>query len=205
MMARRAWTEVLSSALLAVFLVLASFNIVASSGLLYDISFARHDVQQRLPGEDIHATHEEVMAFLRSETSPLPRSFSAREKDHFRDVRLVWQVETWILFLSLFGSLVVTLVDRAGPRQVLRQGGRYTALSAFILLVLAVAVFPPVFLLFHEAFFPAGSYLFDPAVEKIVVLYPQALFVDLVIASLSLAFMLGALCWWAGTRRGKDA
>ena len=64
-----------------------------------------------------------------------------------------------------------------------------------------VLFFDQAFELFHELFFPAGSYLFDPATEKLVQLFPQAFWVDSTIGVGAVVVALAAGLWWLGRRR----
>ena len=48
--------------------------------------------------------------------------------------------------------------------------------AAGIVLIVGIAAalaFDPLFLLFHEIFFPQGNFLFDPATSNLLRLYPQ--------------------------------
>jgi uncharacterized membrane protein len=39
--------------------------------------------------------------------------------------------------------------------------------------VAAAVAFDPLFLLFHDVFFPQGNFLFDPATSNLIRLYPE--------------------------------
>ncbi len=59
--------------------------------------------------------------------------------------------------------------------------------------VVGLVAFDRLFEIFHEVFFPAGSYLFDPATDRLVQLFPfqfweeTAMVVGVVIIAVSLA------------------
>ena len=64
-----------------------------------------------------------------------------------------------------------------------------------------ILFFDQAFELFHELFFPAGSYLFDPFTEKLVQLFPQAFWIDSTIGVGAVVVALAAGLWWLGRRR----
>jgi integral membrane protein (TIGR01906 family) len=69
--------------------------------------------------------------------------------------------------------------------------------------VVGLVAFDQLFETFHEVFFPAGSFLFDPATDKLVQLFPfefwdeTALVVGVVIIAAALAVA------WAAARRAR--
>jgi integral membrane protein (TIGR01906 family) len=99
-----------------------------------------------------------------------------RERSHMRDVRTV--------FMGFFAITLVAVV--AAGVVIARRGGRDRAASwrsvrtgALGLIVALVVVggfafvsFDVLFELFHQLFFPGGSYTFDPATERLVQLFP---------------------------------
>jgi integral membrane protein (TIGR01906 family) len=96
-----------------------------------------------------------------------------RERGHMRDVRTVFSG----LFVLAAASLVVLLVarrrtDRAATRRAVRRGAVVLAAAVVTLGVVALVAFDGLFETFHRLLFPAGSYDFDPATERLVQLFP---------------------------------
>ncbi len=61
--------------------------------------------------------------------------------------------------------------------------------------------FDTAFELFHELFFPPGSYLFDPATDRLVQLFPESFWVETTIGVGVVIVVLSAgLAWWGGRR-----
>jgi Predicted membrane protein len=96
-----------------------------------------------------------------------------RERGHMRDVRTVF------IGLWAFGALsfVVLLAatrrsDRAATWRAIRRGALGLAIGVVALGAVAVVAFDALFEAFHEVLFPAGSYTFDPASERLVQLFP---------------------------------
>jgi len=131
-----------------------------------------------------------------------------RERQHMRDVRSV--------FASFYAAAAVGAVVLAGAfllaRGPERRARLWRRLSRTGIVVVAVTivgglagvlVFDQAFELFHELFFPAGSYLFDPATEKLVQLFPQAFWVDSTIGVGAVVVLLAAGLWWLGRWRAN--
>jgi integral membrane protein (TIGR01906 family) len=101
--------------------------------------------------------------------------FSNDESAHMTDVRAVFRGAEFAAALALF--VVVYRVARArrrGDALRLVRAGAVTAAGIVTVIGIAAAVaFDPLFLLFHEAFFPQGNFLFDPATSNLIRLYPE--------------------------------
>ena len=96
-----------------------------------------------------------------------------RERDHMRDVRTVF---TGLFVLAVI-SLVVLVVasrrhDRPATWRAVRRGAIGLAVAVVVLGGVALVAFDALFEAFHEVLFPAGSYDFDPATERLVQLFP---------------------------------
>jgi integral membrane protein (TIGR01906 family) len=123
-----------------------------------------------------------------------------REQAHMADVRSVFR-GLWILAAI---SIVVLIVasrrpDRGRMWRSVRNGARVLAVAVVALGVVGLVAFDQLFETFHEIFFPAGSFLFDPRTDKLVQLFPfdfwqdTALVVGAVIVLLAIvvAFIAG--------------
>jgi uncharacterized membrane protein len=62
---------------------------------------------------------------------------------------------------------------RGGALLLLRAGAVIAAGIVTVIGVAAAVAFDPLFLLFHEVFFPQGNFLFDPATSNLIRLYPE--------------------------------
>lgn len=130
-----------------------------------------------------------------------------RERAHMRDVRTVF---TGLFMLAAISVGVLLLAsrraDRAGTWRAVRRGAIGLAIGVVIVGAIALVAFDTLFELFHEIFFPAGSYLFDPTTDRLVQLFPfqfwddTAMVVGLVIIAISLV-----VAGVAGRRAGRSA
>ena len=116
-----------------------------------------------------------------------------REQGHMADVRTVF-MGLWVL--ALISVVVLALASRRADRRGTWRGVRGGALAVRVGVVVigavAVVAFDALFEVFHRVFFPAGTYLFDPATERLVQLFPYqfwqetAMVVGLVIIAIAL-------------------
>ena len=117
-----------------------------------------------------------------------------REQAHMADVRTVFR-GLWILALA---SIVVLIAasrrrDRARSWRAVRGGALGLTVGTVVLGVVGLVAFDQLFSIFHEIFFPAGSYLFDPTTDRLVQLFPfqfwdeTAMAVGAVIIAISVA------------------
>lgn len=99
--------------------------------------------------------------------------FDANEAAHLRDVGGVFGM---LLPATAMAALVVALLGGVlfvRDRRLLRTVAIVDAAVVAAVGVLAAVAFEPMFLVFHEIFFPQGNFLFDPRTENLVLLYPE--------------------------------
>ena len=133
----------------------------------------------------------------------------ARERSHMVDVRTVFR-GLWILATISVVVLVVAArrADRAATWRAVRGGAIGLAVGTVVLGVVGLVAFDQLFEAFHEIFFPAGSFLFDPSADKLVQLFPfdfwqeTALVVGaaIIVVSLVVAVVAGRRAARAGER-----
>ena len=117
-----------------------------------------------------------------------------RERGHMADVRTVF-VGLWALALVSIVILVLAVgrADRRRTWRAVRRGALGLTVGVMVVGAIGVVAFDALFEVFHQVFFPAGSYLFDPATERLVQLFPYqfwqetAVIVGLVIIVVALA------------------
>jgi integral membrane protein (TIGR01906 family) len=114
-----------------------------------------------------------------------------RERGHMRDVRTVFSGGAILAGISVL-VLVASLSrgDRRATWRAVRRGAIGLAVVVVALGAVALVAFDALFETFHQVLFPAGSYDFDPATERLVQLFPfqfwqeTAIVVGLVILAL---------------------
>jgi integral membrane protein (TIGR01906 family) len=111
--------------------------------------------------------------------SPLPSAvltnFTTTEVAHMADVRTVFRGAEYAAALALFVMIFrVARARRRGDALRLTRAGSLIAAGLVAVIGVAAAVaFDPLFLLFHDVFFPQGNFLFDPATSNLIRLYPE--------------------------------
>jgi integral membrane protein (TIGR01906 family) len=101
--------------------------------------------------------------------------FTQDESAHMADVRSVFRGAEFAAALALLVAVFrVSRASRHGEALRLVRAGSLTAGAIVMLIGLAAALaFDPLFLLFHDVFFPQGNFLFDPATSNLIRLYPE--------------------------------
>jgi len=101
--------------------------------------------------------------------------FSNAESAHMADVRTVFRGAEYAAALAFF--VVTFRIARARARgdalRLMRAGSLIAAGVVVIVGAAAAVAFDPLFLLFHDVFFPQGNFLFDPATSNLIRLYPE--------------------------------
>jgi len=101
--------------------------------------------------------------------------FASDEYAHMADVRAVFRGAEIAAVLALFiGGYRISRARRRGTAlRLVRAGSLVAAGIVAVIGVAAALAFDPLFLLFHEVFFPQGNFLFDPATSNLLRLYPE--------------------------------
>ena len=176
-----------------------NFNSVAFDGDLYKREFSKYNVYGKLENYDIENINDDVLVYLKSgKNDELIRNdfFNEREKLHLLDVRNLIQKIFAIYYLSLVLFLLLFILFLLSIdfnfkiiikklSTILLIGSLLTLLNTFIFFILSKLNFDFLFDIFHKNFFSAGTYLFNPTFENIVVLYPRGLFFDFLINMIS--------------------
>jgi hypothetical protein len=100
--------------------------------------------------------------------------FTSDERAHMADVRAVFRGAEYAAALALF--VLVFRIGRARRRgdalRLARAGSLIAAGTVAVIGVATAVAFDPLFLLFHEVFFPQGNFLFAPD-SNLIRLYPE--------------------------------
>jgi integral membrane protein (TIGR01906 family) len=135
---------------------------------------------------------------------------NAREREHMADVRDVFAS----FYLVAAGSALILVGAFAFARSTaaravfwrrLSRTGVIIVLATIIGGAVAVLFFDAAFTLFHDLFFPPGTWTFDPATERLVQLFPYQFWVETSVAVGVVVIALAALIAWIGRRRAAAA
>ena len=122
-----------------------------------------------------------------------------RERSHMNDVRTVFR-GLWVLAAISAAVVIVAIrrTDRSSAWGAVRRGALGLTVGVVALGAVALVAFDQLFETFHEIFFPAGSYEFDPRTDRLVQLFPfrfwdeTAMVVGAVIIALALVIAVVA-------------
>ena len=102
--------------------------------------------------------------------------FTDEEYAHMADVRGVFDAARFLVPFALF--VLIVRLQRARARSaremwaLVRNGSLIAAAAVAVIGVVATFAFDPLFLAFHELFFPQGNFLFPPT-SNLIRLYPD--------------------------------
>lgn len=131
--------------------------------------------------------------------------FNERERGHLADVRNAFLGLGAVTVASLMVLLVTHRVrrDRSGFWGAVRAGAGALAGSILGAGIFVVVAFPVVFELFHRLLFAGGTYTFDPATERLVQVFPQALWSDTALAAGFVILLVSAFVYQSAGRRSR--
>jgi integral membrane protein (TIGR01906 family) len=102
--------------------------------------------------------------------------FSSAEYAHMADVRNVFiGARIVAIVAALVAALLLIRAARRGRRAAVvlaRDAAIAAGIGTMVIAVAAAVAFDPLFLLFHEIFFPQGNFLF-PADSNLLAMYPD--------------------------------
>ena len=135
-----------------------------------------------------------------------PPILDDHERSHMADVRSV------ILGLGLIALIAAVLLVGAGVAARGRRwfwrsvalGGRILAVGVVVVGIAFALFFDQAFETFHEIFFPAGTYTFDPRTEKLVQLFPDQFWSETSVAIAVAILILAVATTAVATRLGRE-
>ncbi|MBS3132023.1 DUF1461 domain-containing protein [Candidatus Woesearchaeota archaeon] len=189
-MAKRRYALIfLAIILLQSMLYIYSARSVAFDKSFYPKEFGKHGVYAQLQGYDADAINAKVLGYLHSGDNGnmiAEDFFNPREKEHLLDVKKAFHyANTAFFYLAALVFIALLLLFFIEKKEFVKNTGKIFLGAGIINLALMAFAFAFVyfafaqsFSTFHEMFFEAGTYIFDPGAEKIVLLYPEELFYD---------------------------
>jgi len=136
---------------------------------------------QQLDLQALTGWHNTWFAYVTGDGDRPPVSFGAStftvaEYAHMADVRTVF-IGARIVAVAgaIIAALVILLASRRGRIAavvLVRDAAIAASIGSAVVAVAAAVAFDPLFLLFHEIFFPQGNFLF-PADSNLLAMYPD--------------------------------
>ena len=176
---------IIMAVILAFLLFFLNFRLVLFNEGFYKKEFEKFDIYEEIPDAD--QINSDVLSYFRSSDNLIKNDFfNENEKMHLFDVRLVIRNVLFLFYslLAIFLVLVVLMRRIFSFKDfsfIFFFGGAFTFVISFFLWLIAKLNFSGFFTFFHKIFFPQGNWLFDPAVDKIILLYPSGFFYDMAV------------------------
>ncbi len=125
-----------------------------------------------------------------------------RERSHMADVRTVFR-GLWVLAVA--GALILAIAARGASRgqrwASVRRGALGLVIAVVVVGVVGLVAFDQLFEVFHQVFFPAGSYQFDPTTDRLVQLFPFRFWEEsAMVAGVAIIALALVVAWFAGRR-----
>ena len=133
-----------------------------------------------------------------------------RERAHMRDVRGVFAGFAVLAVLAAAGLLAAYIGSRrlGHPERwwsAVRNGTRGLAVGIVVVGLIAFFAFDAAFEVFHRLFFAGGSYLFNPATDRLVQLFPDAFWSETTMAVGVVVLVLTLVVATVAGRRARGA
>ncbi len=131
--------------------------------------------------------------------------FDQRERVHMADVRRVVLEFYGVVLLGAVVLLVVGFGSRGSPWfwRAVATGARLLAVGTIAVGTAFILFFDTAFTLFHEIFFAAGSWTFDPATDRLVQLFPYQFWTETSGAIAVVGLLLALATWFLAGRRAR--
>ncbi|HEX9494580.1 MAG TPA: DUF1461 domain-containing protein [Candidatus Limnocylindria bacterium] len=136
-----------------------------------------------MPVEVLLAYHGEWLAYVTGWSSSEPGTgpggsmFTPDERAHMSDVRHVFiGFEVAAVVGAVVGGILLARAGRRGREAAItlaRDASIAAGAGAAAIAIVAGVAFDPLFLAFHEVFFPQGNFLFGPE-SNLIAMYPDA-------------------------------
>ncbi|MDA1196970.1 MAG: DUF1461 domain-containing protein [Nanoarchaeota archaeon] len=162
----------------------------------YDAAFSRYSVESST-SFSAYSVNEAVVSYVSGSTDALLVDvFTANELSHLGDVRVVIGGARRFVMVNGMVFVLVLLLGIGMKervvflRRLLLMSGGISLLFALFVILSILYWFDGLFTLFHGLFFLGGTWQF-PATSNLILLYPEAFFVDLGTIIMK-TFLLGA-------------
>ncbi len=209
------YIKIFLAIIIPILIYLSVSYIVFNDENYFDEKLFEYKSEQKVPNAKI--IHEKVFSFLKNEDASLPGEFNEKEKQHLADVRSMINAAKLVLLVSL--ALFLSMMVASGfflraKGIILNFFGKIIVYGAILAILISIALFFMInssfgaaFEKFHQVFFTAGTYSFDPQNDIITKIYPEQLFMDaglrvskLVLAVSAVLIIIGALLLFRNKR-----
>lgn len=195
-------------------LFLLSFFIFLYNPRFYDWQYHENKVYDTFGYNETWNATKELWGYMQFEDEFTSNFFSSRDQLHMIDVRNIIAGTEYIFFFSCIVFLIVLVYFFSFHKMefplFLQRLFFFSGILGFLVLgifgVFAL-FFERSFILFHQLFFSNDFWMLDPAVDKLVVLYPANFFLIIFVFILGLVFVFAVvllvLSWYLKRKIGE--
>jgi integral membrane protein (TIGR01906 family) len=133
--------------------------------------------------------------------------FDERERSHMADVRSVVLSFYAVVLAALLVLLVAGFASRGSHwfRGAVALGAGGLAVAAVAVGSFFAVFFDRAFTLFHQLFFAQGSWMFDPATDRLVQLFPEQFWTETSVAIAVVVVGLAIIVWAVARPRSRSS
>ncbi|MDP7180224.1 MAG: DUF1461 domain-containing protein [Candidatus Woesearchaeota archaeon] len=176
------WTLIL---FISSLILLTNFKLVLFNEDFYQQEFTKLNIYNKFENAD--EINKDLLNYFKNKENLIQNDFfNEKEKSHLADVKRLINISLNLFYLLLISSIVLLVLSLIHNKDRIKSLSNIFILSAILtftkLLFTYILIrlnFSTIFLSFHYVFFPQGNFLFNPAVDNIVNLYPSQFFLDI--------------------------
>lgn len=139
-----------------------------------------------LPADTLRVERQYLLAYFRGQSALDNSKFKTSELSHIEDIKEVLTKGQAVYFYLLLVFLIWQIIEYTRKKSAKwlaewRKQLQLTGILWPLIAIILVLAFEPLFIFFHQVVFPGGNWLFDPATDLIIKLYPPRFFFYFVI------------------------
>jgi integral membrane protein (TIGR01906 family) len=173
---------IVKSFLITIFIALSVLVVLGLNSPVHQTIF-----KSFLPADSLSTDRQYLLAYFRGQSVLDSLKFKTNELGHIEDIKeaLVHGQSVYLYLVVLFVLWQLIEMKRQKLKRWLIAWQQQLKIASVIWPVIAVIfvlAFEPLFIYFHQVVFPGGNWLFDPATDLIIRLYPPQFFFYFVMA-----------------------
>lgn len=191
----------LAALCLALCLIMSAVYLVTWQPWTYEAYLQHLANPLKLSVETMRGNYRELCRFCLAPTyeASYPQvknlSMSAEGKQHFAEVRDIFQVfyYLWPIFIALY--LLIILLDLPRREEVFKNAAVFSFLLPLALVLWIAVDFSSAFTLFHKLFFRNDYWIFDGTTDPVIYYLPQELFQSLSLLIIVIIAAFALICF----------
>ncbi|MBI4159123.1 DUF1461 domain-containing protein [Candidatus Woesearchaeota archaeon] len=171
------------------FIILFSSLVHIFNKGFYSDKFEENGAYATFGKDEVDNVNSEVFGYFLFKNNLETDFFNEKEKEHLRDVRILFLIGYILLFASFLALIIFIYFFKNSLDKLFLLSGLSGLLLLLILILLTFLDYNFLFTLFHEVFFEENSWIFGVG-ENIVNIYTYNLFYDIFLRIIATVFSL---------------